>query len=434
MFVFVVITSINQFELTLTKEGWLITLCIFQIALRELDENRKSAVDKLKDNIEKEGLDAAFKHFREDLDNWKNEPVKLALTGKSGVGKSSFINSIRNLKPGDPGFAATSIYGNTTKHATVFKYPGNPNITLHDLPGFGTTEFPKNEYEEKMELHKYDYVLIFVGHIEENDIDIARKLKEMEKPFCFVRSKLDLDIENAKNDGEPEAEVIQKIMSKSSQILLQEGFREARFFVISNRSRRIGHFNELVSYIQSSLPNLKSDAIMFTLSGDLTDDIINSKYQILKDRIWKVSLASAAVAAIPVPGVDVAVNVACICKELLLYHNTFGFGQQIVIDLSKHSDLRKKISASSIIGTMAANEAMRTFVITQLGKLGKLMVIESVFDFVCPILGSVVSGLTAGAVTYTLLTRMLDGCRDDAKLVYSHLMNANAQVSFFHNI
>ena len=86
MFVFVVITSINQFELTLTKEGCLITLCIFQIALRELDENRKSAVDKLKDNIEKEGLDAAFKHFREDLDNWKNEPVKLALTGKSGVG------------------------------------------------------------------------------------------------------------------------------------------------------------------------------------------------------------------------------------------------------------------------------------------------------------------------------------------------------------
>jgi hypothetical protein len=38
------------------------------------------------------------------------------------------------------------------------------------LPGFGTTEFPKNEYEEKMELHKYDYVLVFVGNIEENDI------------------------------------------------------------------------------------------------------------------------------------------------------------------------------------------------------------------------------------------------------------------------
>jgi hypothetical protein len=155
---------------------------------------------------------------------------------------------------------------------------------------------------------------------------------------------------------------------------------------------------------------------------------------IYRTQIWKVSLASASVAVTRVPGVDVAVNVACICNELLLYHNTFGFGQQIVIGISKHSYLRKKLSASSIIETMAANEAMRRVVITLLGKLGKLMVIESVFDLMCPILGSVVSGLTAGAVTYKLLTRILDGCRDDGKLVYSHLMIANAKVSFFHNM
>jgi GTP-binding protein EngB required for normal cell division/uncharacterized protein (DUF697 family) len=360
--------------------------------------------------------------------------VKLALTGKSGVGKSSFINSIRNLKPDDPGFATTSSYGNTTKQATVYEYPGNPKITLHDLPGFGTTQFSKNKYEEKTELHKYDYVLIFVGNIEENDIDIARKLKEMNNSFCFVRSKLDLDIESAKNDGQPEAETMEKIMSKSLHILLQEGFSEAKFFVISNRSRRIGHFNELVSFIQSNLPKLKSDAVMFSLLGELSDDIINSKYQILKDRLWKVSLMSAAVAATPVPGVDVALNVALICSELLFYYNTFGFGQQIVIDISKHSYLRKKLSASSIIETVADNKALGTFVITQLGILGKLMVIESGFDLICPILGSVVSGLTAGTVTFTLLTRILNGCRDDAKLIYSHLKNVNAQVSLFHNI
>jgi hypothetical protein len=91
---------------------------------------------------------------------------------------------------------------------------------------------------------------------------------------------------------------------------------------------------------------------------------------------------------IPVPGVDVVLNLALICKEILLYHKAFGFGQQIVIDISKHSYLRKKLNASSIIETVADNKALATFVITQLGILGKLMVIESVFDFVCPILGS----------------------------------------------
>ena len=83
---------------------------------------------------------------------------------------------------------------------------------------------------------------------------------------------------------------------------------------------------------------------------------------------------------------------------------------------------------------MAANEAMQTFVITQVRKFGKLMAIESAFGRVWPIFGLVASGLTVGTVAYNLLTRILDGCRDDAKLVYSHLMIVNAQVSFFHNM
>ena len=192
--------------------------------------NLKSPAEELKDSIEKEELDALCTHFNEIMDNWKNEPVKFAVTGKSGVGKSAFINAICNLKPGDPCFATTSGYGNTTKHETVFKYPGKPKITLHELPGFGTTEFPTNEYEEKMELHKYDFVLFLVRNIEENDIEIAKQLKEMNKPFCFVWSKHDHDIENAKNYGEPEAEAIEKIKSKSLDILRQEGFKEANFF------------------------------------------------------------------------------------------------------------------------------------------------------------------------------------------------------------
>jgi hypothetical protein len=77
------------------------------------------------------------------------------------------------LKSGDPGFAASSSIGNTTTKPTIYEYPGNPKITLHDLPGFGTIEFPTNEYEKRMELDKYDYILIFVGNIEENDIKIV---------------------------------------------------------------------------------------------------------------------------------------------------------------------------------------------------------------------------------------------------------------------
>jgi predicted GTPase len=104
----------------LTRGGGVLTLCIFHIGIGELDENCKSAAEDLKNNIEKEGLDSVLNNLNEHLDNWRNEPVKLALTGKSGEGKSSFINAIRNLKSSDHGFATASCSGNTTKHATVY--------------------------------------------------------------------------------------------------------------------------------------------------------------------------------------------------------------------------------------------------------------------------------------------------------------------------
>ena len=226
-----------------------------------------------------------------------------------------------------------------------------------------------------------------------------------------MRSKYDLDNEDAKNYDEPEAEAI-----------------EANLFVISNCSRRIGDFNELVLYIQSNLPKLKCNVVMLSLLGELTDDTIDCKYKILKDRIWNVSLASVGPAATPVPGLDVLLDLALICKEIWLYHNTFGFGQQNVKEISQHDYLRKKLSASSIIEIEAANEAMEIFVIIQLGKLQTLMAVQNAINLTLSVIGPVVSGLTAGNFTHNLLTQILDDCRDDARLVYSQLMIVNAEV------
>ena len=54
----------------------------------ESDENQKSAPEKVKDSLKKEVLVEVFKRFNEVVDNSKNGPVKLAVTGKSGVGKA----------------------------------------------------------------------------------------------------------------------------------------------------------------------------------------------------------------------------------------------------------------------------------------------------------------------------------------------------------
>jgi hypothetical protein len=53
---------------------------------------------------------------------------------------------------------------------------------------------------------------------------------------------------------------------------------------------------------------------------------------------------------------------------------------------------------------------MQQFLLIELGKLATLMAVQSAFDYILPIIGSLVSGLTVGGVTYRLLYKVLDGC------------------------
>ena len=93
---------------------------------------------KLKDSITKEGLVTVFKRFNEVVDNSKNGPVKLAVTGKSGVGKSCFINAIRNLKSGDPSLQPRQVLeilqnSDMSINKRLFQCSSNINIQLSVL-------------------------------------------------------------------------------------------------------------------------------------------------------------------------------------------------------------------------------------------------------------------------------------------------------------
>ena len=55
-------------------------------------------VQDFQKEVEKNGLrnpDSIAKFFKSKMDGWKEVLVDIAITGDSGVGKSSFINTIR---------------------------------------------------------------------------------------------------------------------------------------------------------------------------------------------------------------------------------------------------------------------------------------------------------------------------------------------------
>ncbi len=58
---------------------------------RELVKKMEDIAFELKDK----GVEAARKKMQQALEKWKNEEIKVAFVGNSGVGKSSLINALR---------------------------------------------------------------------------------------------------------------------------------------------------------------------------------------------------------------------------------------------------------------------------------------------------------------------------------------------------
>jgi GTP-binding protein EngB required for normal cell division len=83
----------------------------------------------------------------EALLQYRNKRYNVAVTGMSGTGKSSFVNSIRALAPFDPRAkrisARVGSSGETTMVVKRYPYPDDRfPIDIWDLPGAGTRNHP----------------------------------------------------------------------------------------------------------------------------------------------------------------------------------------------------------------------------------------------------------------------------------------------------
>lgn len=127
--------------------------------------------------------------------------INVAVTGNSGVGKSSFINTMRGLRPRDEGAADVSL-NETTMQPTGYDFPGTLLPTkLWDLPGAGTQRFPREGYVESMGLRYFDVVIIVTAtRYTETEVMIAEALHKFSVPHFMVRNKVDSDIANNEDD------------------------------------------------------------------------------------------------------------------------------------------------------------------------------------------------------------------------------------------
>ena len=100
----------------------------------------------------------------------------------------------------NPMYAAVGVTETTTE-PRAYVFPGNDKIKIWDLPGANTTKFPISRYAEEMNFKDYQaFIILTKDRFYETDKEIARQIRELEKPFFFARTQMDTTMKNEAED------------------------------------------------------------------------------------------------------------------------------------------------------------------------------------------------------------------------------------------
>jgi len=157
--------------------------------------------------------------------------MNVGITGNAGVGKSLLINKIRRARRGSDDWAPVGV-NETTMTPTAYKFPSQPRVRLWDLPGSGTINFPAETYVQDMGLRYFDTVLIVTaGRFTSMELKLREELEKHKVPFFMIRSKVDIDAWNNKEDNAVEKEETLKQIKDD----MKDTYGIAKPYLVSSR-------------------------------------------------------------------------------------------------------------------------------------------------------------------------------------------------------
>ena len=192
-------------------------------------------------------------------EEWKSIPLNVAIIGNSGVGKSSFINAIRDLTADDKEEGAAEVdVVESTNEITAYPHPDNPTLKFWDLPGVGTDNFPRATYLEAIHVDRYDFFLLMTAtRFTENDTWLGREIRGRRKQFYFVRTKVAVDVysdRQAHPRSHGEREVLTKIRQNIADHLREMESEDTQVFLIDNYKKNKFDFQEIEKCLVRDCP------------------------------------------------------------------------------------------------------------------------------------------------------------------------------------
>ncbi|CAF2677723.1 unnamed protein product [Rotaria sp. Silwood2] len=278
------------------------------VDLQSQDQISEIGFDKEKQSFaeyfDKHGLDEIEQYFISRLREWEQYSLHIAVTGNSGVGKSSFINAIRGVTPNSPDAAKTGVT-ECTREPQAYPHSMHQNLTFWDLPGCGTPNYPRENYLERISFKQFDVVIIICsGRFTEDDGWLAEEMTKMNKPFFFLRSKIDQEIINAQRDSPPpfdEHAVLATIQNDCLHNLRQYSHHRKVYLVSGNQ--KYLHRWDMDNFMHDlcqACPQLKRESLVFSMNAHCRE-AVRVKVEYLRKRQWLDCSAISAAAMLPFP-------------------------------------------------------------------------------------------------------------------------------------
>jgi predicted GTPase/uncharacterized protein (DUF697 family) len=360
----------------------------------------------------------------EKIDSIEKTPLNIAITGDSGTGKSTIINTLRGIRPSDPAAAAVGITECTT-NPTPYNHPHFPNVVFWDLPGVGTPKNPQSSYKKRMNLGSYDFFIITISsRFTENAFWLAKTLNKIKKPYFFVRSKLDLEITMKKKHypGTLDHHVIDELRSDIRKQTEQLSI-SPEIYVISGEIEHSDRwdFPLLKKRIIEILPDVKKNTMIVSL-GSFAEDIIDTKYQVLKRRIVYYSTASAVGAVVPIPGFSFGVDITLIMKMAHEFARAFSLTSGQV---KRSYQITERTKVMAILGKSASLLTSKA-ILGILGKQAASGIFESSVKFI-PLMGQGAAATISFLTTYNCGKILLKKMRKLAQEMAQEIIDYNME-------
>lgn len=361
----------------------------------------------------KESLNQILNELQKNYDQLKNTQVKIAITGQSGNGKSSMINGLLGKNEAKVGATETTF--------EVKEYSHN-GTKLYDLPGCGTPNFPVETYIEKCNLKAYDAAIIVTSNrFMENDLWLIKEMGRLDKPVFVVRTKMDeATINEERDNGLTEIEVFQKVL-----LNLESNLKDVKtkgIYLISSVYPQKWDFNKLFIDIANNLDSLKR-ARFYSDVALISNEVLEQKRKIAIDIIKLRSWLAAANGINPIPGLDIAADIAILKNLSTEIQELYGLDEDSLSVISKRIGASPKAGAVKIgAAKFSSKFVVKEGIALLLKKLAPRIATKEIAKYI-PFIGQA----AAAGIGYKLTHSFGEDLLEDANSIAQEILEAGAE-------